>query len=114
MFYNKIEVKFMHINLDWNKDFQECQDILNSGIHHEQSYNTKVNLILNPEYTGQGKQFSLLKILLKPIKQFIFIKVNIESRYLKLVNNFKKKNCGVDINTRFYGMIKKLIMILGI
>ena len=23
----------MRLNLDWNKDFQEFQDILNSGIH---------------------------------------------------------------------------------
>lgn len=45
----------MKLNLDWNKEFQEFQDILNSGINPEWLYNAKANLILNPAYTGQGK-----------------------------------------------------------
>ena len=31
----------MRLNLDWNKDFQEFQDILNSGIHPEWLYCAK-------------------------------------------------------------------------
>ncbi|MEJ7412837.1 hypothetical protein WL545_13170, partial [Staphylococcus epidermidis] len=28
----------MNLNLDWNKDFQEFQDILNCGLHPEWLY----------------------------------------------------------------------------
>ena len=47
----------MRLNLDWNKDFQEFQDILNCGIHPEWLYCAKANLVLEPAYTGEGKQF---------------------------------------------------------
>ena len=29
----------MNLNIDWNKDFQEFQDILNSGLQPEWLYN---------------------------------------------------------------------------
>ena len=58
----------MKLNLDWNKDFQEFQDILNSGIHPEWLYNAKANMILNPSYTGQGKQFFFTKDIIKASK----------------------------------------------
>ncbi|MDT3968182.1 hypothetical protein, partial [Staphylococcus saprophyticus] len=48
-------------NLDWNKNFQEFQEILNSGINPEWLYNAKANMILNPAYTGEGKQFFFTK-----------------------------------------------------
>lgn len=54
----------MNLNIDWSKDFQEFQEILNSGIHPEWLYCAKANLVLEPAYTGEGKQFSALKILL--------------------------------------------------
>lgn len=47
----------MNLNIDWSKDFQEFQEILNSGIHPEWLYCTKANLVLEPAYTGEGKQF---------------------------------------------------------
>ena len=81
----------MKPNLDWNKDFQEFQDILNSGINPEWLYNAKANLILNPAYTGQGKQFFFTKDIIEASKRIPFIKLNIESRYLKSINDFKKK-----------------------
>ncbi|MDT4059642.1 hypothetical protein RPP33_09500, partial [Staphylococcus aureus] len=40
-----------------SKDFQEFQEILNSGIHPEWLYCAKANLVLEPAYTGEGKQF---------------------------------------------------------
>lgn len=55
----------MQLNLDWSKDFQEFQDILNSGIHPDWLYCAKANLVLQPAYTGEGKQFLAQKILLK-------------------------------------------------
>ncbi|MES3703217.1 hypothetical protein ABFV70_06825 [Staphylococcus arlettae] len=58
----------MEPNLDWNKDFQEFQDILNSEIHPEWLYNAKANMILNPSYTGQGKQFFFTKDIIKASK----------------------------------------------
>ncbi|WP_431768663.1 hypothetical protein, partial [Staphylococcus arlettae] len=48
--------------------FQEFQDILNSGIHPEWLYNAKANMILNPSYTGQGKQFFFTKDIIKANK----------------------------------------------
>ena len=47
----------MQLNLDWNKEFQEFQDILNCGIHPEWLYCAKANLVLEPAYTSEGKQF---------------------------------------------------------
>lgn len=47
----------MNLNIDWSKDFQEFQEILNSGIHPEWLYCAKANLVLEPAYTGEGKQF---------------------------------------------------------
>lgn len=58
----------MQLNLDWSKDFQEFQDILNSGIHPDWLYCAKANLVLQPAYTGEGKQFLAQKILLKRVK----------------------------------------------
>lgn len=72
MFYNKSEVKFMHINLDWNKDFQEFQDILNSGIHPKWLYAATTNLLLEPAYTGQGKQFFYTKDIINASKHMPF------------------------------------------
>lgn len=68
----------MRLNLDWNKDFQEFQDILNSGIHPEWLYCAKANLVLEPAYTGEGKQFLVHKTSLKQAKSFHFFK-NLES-----------------------------------
>ncbi|MDI6954436.1 hypothetical protein QMN49_24450, partial [Escherichia coli] len=47
----------MNLNIDWSKDFQEFQEILISGIHLECLYCAKANLVLEPAYTGEGKQF---------------------------------------------------------
>lgn len=47
----------MNLNIDWSKDFQEFQEILNSGIHPEWLYCAKANLVLELSYTGEGKQF---------------------------------------------------------
>ncbi|MDT3959843.1 hypothetical protein [Staphylococcus kloosii] len=55
----------MKLNINWNKDFQEFQDILNSGIDPEWLYNAKANMILNPAYTGEGKQFFYTQDILK-------------------------------------------------
>lgn len=55
----------MRLNLDWNKDFQEFQDILNSGIHPEWLYCAKANLVLEPAYTGEGKQFFSTQDIIK-------------------------------------------------
>ncbi|WP_410531023.1 hypothetical protein [Staphylococcus aureus] len=46
----------MNLNIDWSKDFQEFQEILNSGIHPEWLYCAKANLVLEPTYTGEGEQ----------------------------------------------------------
>ncbi len=35
----------MNLNIDWSKDFQEFQEILNSGIHPEWLYCAKANLV---------------------------------------------------------------------
>lgn len=43
----------MNLNIDWSKDFQEFQEILNSGIHPEWLYCAKANLVLEPAYTGR-------------------------------------------------------------
>mgnify|MGYP001051254795 CR=1 FL=1 len=58
----------MRLNLDWNKDFQEFQDILNSGIHPEWLYCAKANLVLEPAYTGEGKQFFSTQDIIKASK----------------------------------------------
>lgn len=55
----------MKLNINWNKYFQEFQDILNSGIDPEWLYNAKANMILNPAYTGEGKQFFYTQDILK-------------------------------------------------
>ncbi|RIN75675.1 hypothetical protein [Staphylococcus simulans] len=62
----------MEINLDWDKEFQEFQDILNSNLHLEWLYNAKKNMILTPAYTGQGKQFFYTKDILKASKTLPF------------------------------------------
>lgn len=46
----------MNLNIDWSKDFQEFQEILNSGIHPEWLYCAKANLVLEPAYNGEGEQ----------------------------------------------------------
>ncbi len=54
----------MNLNIDWSKDFQEFQEILNSGIHPEWLYCAKANLVLEPAYTlAKANNFSALKIL---------------------------------------------------
>lgn len=65
----------MRLNLDWNKDFQEFQDILNSGIHPEWLYCAKANLVLEPAYTGEGKQFLVHKTSLKASKIIPFLRI---------------------------------------
>lgn len=62
----------MEIQLDWDKDFQEFQEILNSGIHPKWLYASMTNMILEPAYTGQGKQFFILRILSKRAKNYHF------------------------------------------
>ena len=52
----------MQLDLDWNKDFQEFQEVLNCGINPEWLYCAKANMILEPAYTGEGKQLSLIHI----------------------------------------------------
>ncbi len=63
---------YMIPNLDWNKNFQEFQEILNSGINPEWLYNAKANMILNPAYTGEGKQFFFTKDIIKASKTIPF------------------------------------------
>nr|WP_232332115.1 hypothetical protein [Staphylococcus felis] len=53
------------IILDWDKPFQEYQDILNCGIHPKWLYAATTNMILEPAYTGQGKQFFYTKDIIK-------------------------------------------------
>ena len=36
----------MQLDLDWNKDFQEFQEVLNCGINPEWLYCAKANMIL--------------------------------------------------------------------
>ncbi len=72
MFYNTNEVKNMDIHLDWNKTFQEFQDILNSGIHPQWLYAATTNLILEPAYTGQGKQFFYTKDIINASERMPF------------------------------------------
>ncbi|MBO3063898.1 hypothetical protein ACWEZE_03715 [Staphylococcus shinii] len=62
----------MEPNLDWSKTFQEFQDILNSGINPEWLYSTKANMVLNPAYTGEGKQFFFTKDIVKASKTIPF------------------------------------------
>jgi hypothetical protein len=62
----------MKLNINWNKDFQEFQDILNSGINPEWLYNAKANMILNPAYTGEGKQFFYTQDILEASKVIPF------------------------------------------
>ena len=38
----------MQLDLDWNKDFQEFQEVLNCGINPEWLYCAKANMILEP------------------------------------------------------------------
>ncbi|MBI5975576.1 hypothetical protein [Staphylococcus canis] len=53
------------INLDWDKTFQEYQEILNCGIHPKWLYAATTNMILEPAYTGQGKQFFYTEDIIK-------------------------------------------------
>ncbi|MCU5745854.1 hypothetical protein N9R04_03845 [Staphylococcus sp. SQ8-PEA] len=62
----------MEINIDWNKEFQEFQDILNSGLHPEWLYSAKANLVLVPAYTGEGKQYFFTKDILEASKVIPF------------------------------------------
>ena len=47
----------MNLNIDWSKDFQEFQEILNSGIHPEWLYCAKANLVLESLILAKAKQF---------------------------------------------------------
>lgn len=58
----------MEPNLDWSKNFQEFQDVLNSGINPEWLYSAKANMLLNPAYNGEGKQFFFTKDIIKASK----------------------------------------------
>ncbi|WP_065581050.1 hypothetical protein [Staphylococcus hominis] len=62
----------MQLDLDWNKDFQEFQEILNCGINPEWLYCAKVNMILELAYTGEGKQFFSTKDIIKASKVIPF------------------------------------------
>ncbi|AKS70096.1 hypothetical protein RN70_11690 [Staphylococcus schleiferi] len=62
----------MEIQLDWDKDFQEFQEILNSGIHPKWLYTSMTNMILEPAYTGQGKQFFYTQDIIEASKQLPF------------------------------------------
>ena len=66
----------MQLDLDWNKDFQEFQEVLNCGINPEWLYCAKANMILEPAYTGEGKQFLAPKILLKQVKLYRSLRYN--------------------------------------
>ena len=74
----------MQLDLDWNKDFQEFQEVLNCGINPEWLYCAKANMILEPAYTGEGKQFLAPKILLKQVKLYRSLRYN-------EINNIKKQ-----------------------
>lgn len=65
MFLNGNRGDIMKVNLDWNKEFQEFQEILNSGVNPEWLYNAKANLILMPAFTGKGKQYFYTKDIQK-------------------------------------------------
>ncbi|MGZ9790109.1 hypothetical protein ACXYTD_08245 [Staphylococcus hominis] len=62
----------MQLDLDGNKDFQEFQEILNCGINPEWLYCAKANMILEPAYTGEGKQFFSTKDIVKASKVIPF------------------------------------------
>ncbi|BAS47020.1 hypothetical protein SSCHL_2240 [Staphylococcus schleiferi] len=62
----------MEIQLDWDKDFQEFQEILNSGIHPKWLYASMTNMILEPAYTGQGKQFFYTQDIIEASKELPF------------------------------------------
>ena len=53
----------MQLDLDWNKGFQEFQEILNCGITPEWLYCAKANMILEPAYTGEVNSFSTKDIV---------------------------------------------------
>ena len=72
VFYYIFEVINMEPNLNWKKDFQEFQEILNSGINPEWLYSAKANMILNPAYTGEGRQFFFTKDIMKASKTIPF------------------------------------------
>ncbi|MCG3401924.1 hypothetical protein K0017_06270 [Staphylococcus massiliensis] len=55
----------MELKLDWSAEFQEFQEVLNSGIDPYWLYAVKRNLILEPCYTGQGKQYFRTEDILK-------------------------------------------------
>lgn len=62
----------MQLDLDWNKDFQEFQEVLNCGINPEWLYCAKANTILEPAYTGEGKQFFSTKDIIEASKVIPF------------------------------------------
>ena len=62
----------MQLDLDWKKDVQEFQEILNCGITPEWLYCAKANMILEPAYTGEGKQFFSTKDIVKASKVIPF------------------------------------------
>ncbi|AKS67934.1 hypothetical protein HIR57_12100 [Staphylococcus coagulans] len=62
----------MEIQLDWDKDFQEFQEILNSGIHPKWLYASMTNMFLEPAYTGQGKQFFYTQDIIEASKELPF------------------------------------------
>lgn len=79
----------MRLNLDWNKDFQEFQDILNSGIHSEWLYCAKANLVLEPAYTGEGKQFFSTQDIIKASKIIHFLRIwNLHKSNESLMESF--------------------------
>ena len=68
----QIEVKQVEINLDWTKEFQEFQEILSSNLHPDWLYSAKTNMVLEPAYTGQGKQFFYTKDIIEASKVIPF------------------------------------------
>ena len=62
----------MQLDLDWNKDFQEFQEVLNCGINPEWLYCAKANMILEPACTGEGKQCFSTKDIIEASKVIPF------------------------------------------
>nr|WP_145400268.1 hypothetical protein [Staphylococcus epidermidis] len=58
----------MTLNLHSNKHFQHFQHILNTPIHPQCLYSPKPNLLLQPPYTPQPKQFFTTQHIIKPTK----------------------------------------------
>ena len=67
-------MKQADIHIDWQKEFQEFQEILNSGLHPEWLYSAKANLVLTPAYTGEGKQYFFTEDIVKASEIIPFFK----------------------------------------